>query len=446
MSYQDRHINASVLLLILVLYSSLALCYIRIVPLWEAPDEPAHFLYIQHMVDQGAPPPALPPQRGHFWEHGYITSAYEWHHPPLYYQLAALSLRASRWLHLAPPAQAFPEVKPGNWGTARLFAPTPFVWSEPYLIRLLALLTGLGTISTIYLAAWRLFPDDDVLPPLAAGTLAFVPQFTFLHAYITNDDLALLMSSLGLAALIFTATAAPGQQFRHWLASGLTISLALAVKLTTWFLVPLGFILLLLQRTQCPRLAQRFHVKVGLYLATLPLCLLISWSIWPDVVARLFHGSQSDAFKPEHLDPGYLLGLIPLTNASFWGTFGWMNLPLPNSIIWSLNLLLGIGLSAGALFIVRSWRKFTHSQRQSIWILVSAILLVIAQFILFNLAVHQPQGRFLHPAAVPIFVFYALGWSRLSGRWRRPAAVVLVSTLFLTNLYSLVFVVMPAYL
>lgn len=159
------------------------------------------------MAEHAEPPPPAAPPSGYFWQNGYITSNYEWHHPPLTYRIAALFLQANRITGTFSPQGDFPEVRPGAWGPVRLFAPTNPALSEPYLARIFSLLTGLGTLCVVYAATRRLFPNEPMLPLLATGTLAFVPQFTFIHAYVSNDGFTFLVSTLGLAALLFTATA-----------------------------------------------------------------------------------------------------------------------------------------------------------------------------------------------------------------------------------------------
>lgn len=457
MSYPNALTKHGSLLLILLLFTGLTLGYIRAIPLWEAPDEPAHFLYVQHMAEHGEPPPAAAPPTGYFWQNGYITSNYEWHHPPLYYGLVGLLLRANR--AIGPFAQygEFPEVRPGAWGPVRLFAPTPATLSEPYLARAFSLLAGLGTLCIVYATARRLFPAQPALPTLATGTLAFVPQFTFVHAYVTNDGFTFLVSSLGLAALLFTATAEQNESPRCWLISGLFIGLAMAVKLTTWFLLPLGFLLLLMKGVAhlFPGEVRRgdgarytlggFLRRGALYVGGVSLFLLLSWLRWPDLEERLFHAFQSGGFNQEYLNVAFVLGLFPLTNASFWGVFGWMNVPLPGPLLWFLSALFGIGILACGVVLLRSWRLLSVGQRQAIVILCVAIALVTASFIAFNFTIRQPQGRLLYPALLAFFTLYALGWAHLLRRAHTWGTALLLTALFLANLYSLLFVLIPSY-
>ncbi len=70
------------LVAVLVLYLLLALLYSMIVPIFEAPDEPAHFLYANDLA-AGKGLPIL----------DYSKSPKEYHQSPLYYWLVAGILR-----------------------------------------------------------------------------------------------------------------------------------------------------------------------------------------------------------------------------------------------------------------------------------------------------------------------------------------------------------------
>jgi len=88
------------LLAIVAVYLALAFAYARVTPAWQAPDEPAHFNYIQHLASTGTLP-ALEPGS---YPDGVVPLApnvrlsdiskfrYEAHQPPLFYALGASCL------------------------------------------------------------------------------------------------------------------------------------------------------------------------------------------------------------------------------------------------------------------------------------------------------------------------------------------------------------------
>lgn len=434
------------LLLIFACYLALSLVYLALVPVGEAPDEPAHFLYARHLADTGNPPPPAPPQRDSFWKNGYVTSHYEWHQPPLYYALGGLLLRAGRSLGLAQPYTAFPPINPDFPGPAQpLFVPVPLAFTEVHLLRLFStLLGGLSLWATAALAR-RLFPGERYLPELAAGFLACLPQFTFLHAYATNDAPAIAASGLGLLALIRAATGDPHTARREWLWAGGAVALALAVKMTAWYLLPLGLLLLAVQ-SLTPARGFAATVGHGLHFAGVAaLGLLFSRLLWSDFFVRIFHSPHASGIKDSLLSLDHWGAILPITLASFWGTFGWMNLPLTAPLLRLLDGLLLLGLVGALVWYGQNRRRLTRGQNTGLLLLCAGIGAVIAGFVYFNLAVVQPQGRLLFTALPAVALFFALGWKQWLGRWGGAGVALLLGLLLAVNLAGLYTVLLPAY-
>lgn len=434
------------LLLILACYLALSLVYLALVPVGEAPDEPAHFLYARHLADTGSPPPAVGPQRDSFWKSGYVTSNYEWHQPPLYYTLGGLLLRAGRGLGLSQPYTAFPPISPDFPGPARpLFVPVPLAFSEVHLLRLFSTLLGALSLWATAALARRLFPGESGLPDLAAGFLAFLPQFTFLHAYVNNDAPAIAAAGLGLLALIRAATGDPPTARRDWLWAGGAVALALAVKMTAWYLLPLGLLLLAIQSLAAPRsFAATFGH--GLHFAGVAaLGLLFSRLLWSDFFVRLFHSPHAGGIKSSYLSLEHFGAILPMTHASFWGMFGWVNMPLADPLLWLLDGLLLLGLAGALVWYGRRRRTLTSGQKIGLLLLCAGMGAVIAGFVYFNLAVVQPQGRLLFTALPALAVIFALGWRHWLGHWGSAGVVVLLGLLLAVNLAGLYTVLLPAY-
>ena len=66
------------LLIVVTLYLIFTLTYSLAVPLWEAPDEPSHYLTARKL--SGLPPLAVPPDSGEagtVWNESYLYSRYQ---------------------------------------------------------------------------------------------------------------------------------------------------------------------------------------------------------------------------------------------------------------------------------------------------------------------------------------------------------------------------------
>jgi 4-amino-4-deoxy-L-arabinose transferase-like glycosyltransferase len=432
------------LLLIAILYLAMTLTYLIAVPVGEAPDEPAHFLYAQHLADTGTPPAQPPPQRDSFWKNDFVTSNYEWHHPPFYYTLGALVLRTGRFLSLVDPYRAFPAINPDFPGTMRpLFVPAPLRFTEVHLLRLLSALLGLGTVCVSFFLARRLFPNEPWLPEMSAGFVATIPQFNFLHAYVTNDALAIFGSSLGLLGLVSVALSSTTDLRRNWLLAGCGVAIAVAAKMTTWYLLPLAFFLAIAQWKIKPRAPLKSVTDFLLFIAIAATGLLLSRLLWPDLFQRLFNSPQSGGINPDFLTIAHLRTIIPMAHTSFWGMFGWVNMPLPSSLLWVLDAILLTGLAGAFLSLLRCRRKLSKSQWIGVLLLWGSIGSALAAFWYFNLTAFQPQGRFLFTALPAIGLLVGLGWLHWAGRFRGWVTLGVVLVMASVNLTGLATVIFP---
>jgi len=115
-------------------------------------------------------------------------------------------------------------------------------------------------------------------------------------------------------------------------------------------------------------------------------------------------------------------GWIPLLFASFWGHFGWMNVPFVLDTPW-LWLLLAF-CAYGVVGLPLALRRVAGRGSHMLWLLVT--LCVIALLLPLLNALTMPeyqklqQGRYLFPVLVPLALLIALGQSALTPpRWRR---------------------------
>ncbi len=141
----------------------------------------------------------------------------------------------------------------------------------------------------------------------------------------------------------------------------------------------------------------------------------------------------------------YIENLTRTTFQSFWGQFGWMAYPMQPRIYTGLRVLIGVLLLGIVLDVVlRRWpRQLNRPQREILALLALSIVLVTAQFLIYNRTFVQFQGRYLYPSLIPVALVLALG----ADGWRRTIiakppflgwlSMVLVLGLALFALYAL---------
>ena len=326
----------------------------QILPFGEYPDEKAHMLYVQDVMEHWTVPLVDDYVRA--------TNRYEHHQAPLYYFVAAVF---------------------GTVGTA---------FGLPLLgvLRGLAVLIGEVTI----FGAWRFYPGNLKTRQFFAALWALWPSIIQVHAGVGNDALAICFGVIGTGMLfhVIRGSARPGTGPTV----GLLFGLATLCKANAAILVPGIVFAAFLRRDRM--LTWRDHCRWS-FRAVLPAVLIVL----PWVLLNLYrYGNPAGAF--------YMLFppmQIPLTVSfvgwallefvlSFWAVFGRTNCV---DVAYAVRLfgLVVIFLMAGG--ISHCWRQPSLGRRRdamlAVWTLLASLPLLLPH------AHHamQFQGRHIIPIA-----------------------------------------------
>jgi hypothetical protein len=469
----------ALLALILLGYLALTLAYGAINPLFEAPDEHWHFFTAVSIADTGRLPSVTDPPDEFLGQ--------EAAQPPLYYALGAALLapfdttgwREAIWENpfaWIGDASALTNV---NRMVHTLAEAWPWRdWTlAAHLLRAFSTLLGLGTLLCIYGSARLLWPESTVRPLLATALVAFLPQFNFIHAAITNDALIIFLCSLALYQLIWlwpdtpdpmpdlTGLGRPVRSMRLILL-GVTIGLAALSKNAGVLLLiySLGFVAVIAWRAGRPRTMLSAWALVGL-----PALLIAGW-LWAR--NQVLYGDWTATAPFIAIaggDRGYTLwqalgewrGLL----ASFVGVFGWFNVRPPLWVYWVWIAIGGLAVVGAITCFTVTWRRRNSTlargdqppaARDYPWLLPALLagwpLLVLAGLLTFMMRTEAAQGRLLFPAILPIALGTAwglAGWSRCApnalGAFNRRLAPLLALLALATSVYSLIYVIQPAY-
>jgi hypothetical protein len=189
-----------VLIAILALFVVLSIVYNHTTPLFEGPDEAAHFLYVEYLANGRGLPALEHSPRDVLWE--------GLQQPPLYYALGAL---LTGWI----ATDDLPDLlwrnphRGGETGginmyyhSAREAFPYRGTTLAVHLARLLNTFFGLATIIATFLAAGELFPHRPVFALGAAAIVAFNPQFLSTAGSVSNDGATAAFCSVGIWLLL----------------------------------------------------------------------------------------------------------------------------------------------------------------------------------------------------------------------------------------------------
>ncbi len=432
-------------IVLVAVYLLIASAYALVVPSWEAPDEPAHFAYVREIATAHTLPVDHPGALG------------EEHQPPLYYLISAvITLPAD----LGAPEGAFhgnPRfIWAGRGGMEVNAALHPTDETFPFrgqalglrLAREGSVLMGAGTVIFIVLTGWEIFPTCPWIGLLAGILAAFNPQFLFVAGSVNNDNLVTLLAT-GASWQMIRLLHRP-ERMRSWGAVGLWIAGIVLTKLTgLWTGLVAG--LLLLGIAWSRRSLALLVRGAGALLATVGPAVLL----WSGRNLLLYHDPIGWMMDPQHLRAGPLTGseLVEMLRTqfrSFWGLFGWMDVPAPRWFDIAVTAITALSVAGLGVFVARGGiGRLTRGQRSALGLLALGALTGEAGIlgtVVRGCNATCYQGRLLFPTLGALTLFLALGLVALLPRRAAPVLVgVLGLALPSVALYLLAAVIRPAY-
>ena len=457
--------------LVLVAFLSLGVVYSVVAPAFEKPDEHNHYFFTQYLLEERS----LPVQDGS----GNTLWAQEVSQPPLHYVLAAMAASwvdtsdARELLWLNPQRNLGDPGDPGNKNlvvhTDRERWPYRGTTLAVHIMRWLSLLFGAGTVVSTYFIARQVFPARPILALGAAAVNAFIPQFLFISSSASNDSLIAFLSALTLLQLIKMINeqmknekrACPEpcrreKRFSHLsfdhLSLGSVLGLAALTKLSG--LALLGLSGLVLAWIAWRRRSWRYLLTSGLVVGGLAAAIAGWWYVRNIQLYGDITGLNAMFQVVGHRDDfatsvGSLWGELAGVRASFWGLFGWFNLPLPEPVYRVLDGLSVLGAVGLVMWLVEQRKAGGREGRRAV-LSLSLLLLWTATVVLllvrWTSMTPGSQGRLLFPALPSIVLALVVGWSAwLPRRWGDVAPLSVAVGLLALSAAAPWWVIAPAY-
>jgi len=420
------------LIAILALYLLLGLQFAFGTPLWQVPDEPAHYTYVQHIAENGR----LPELREGDYPHDYLEAAkgvrfadtdispirYESHQPPLYYLL------------MTPVYLAAQAVR----------------WHPAYAIRVVSLLLGGVALLLGYHVARRIFPRDPRIALGATALAAVLPMHLTMVAAVNNDVLAELM--IAAVALQLVAPSAQRWTWRRAVLLGLTLGLAALTKLQSYVAFALVAAALAWdassRRQRDGALRPMRALALGAVMLGIAIVVVAPWLLrnaslygWGDLLGLQRHDQvvvgqlTTGEFLRANGVRALLVGFLRTSFQSFWGQFGWMGVVLHPRVYLVAALLCGLvalGIVGALWRIFRARVPLEASQVRGLLLLAVWGLVTLAGYLWWNVSYVQHQGRYLFPALVPLGAAFAIGLRELfTGSPKLPLGALVATLLIL---------------
>jgi hypothetical protein len=429
---------------VLVTFCVLGVVYSGAVPVWEAPDEPSHFSTIEYIASNGrVPPPDAP-----VLHRGVAVNATG--EPPLYFlAITPLWLPWSKGHVAVVPNERFgrtPEqnhfLQEGEEVEEQGGFPAGL-----RLLRMASVLMGAATVLLVFLVAKTVWPGEYRRPVATAVLAGLTPQFLFMSSAIGNDALANLLGAALLLRLLKLQTDPAPLPPRASLTTAGLLAAGILTKLSLIALLPAAVIALALRKKRQPK--ARFGPEV--LALVVPLGVVGVWVLllspaWTVQWARTLWTGLVGSAQPAAGLHG-LWSLLVTTKNTFWGCFGWVDVPLQPHLIDLLDLLtLWAVVGVVLMLIVRRKRPGVH-ERWHLLMLAVALGVYLVAYVKMNLGAQQSvQGRHLFPALA------ASATLMVAGIWRAGGARIagalpwfLLALMIAVNVVGIGLSLVPAY-
>ena len=285
---------------------------------------------------------------------------------------------------------------------------------------------------------------------MAGALTAFNPQFLFISGAINNDNLLTLASTGVIWQMMRTLRRI--EAWRSWLQLGLWITAAALAKITG--LVLLGWVGVILAADSFhKRLWRSFWQRLLAILA--PIAAGTSWwfirnqQLYGDPLGwNTYRSIFVNNARVTPLTLADLQAFFTTQFLTFWGYFGWMNVPAPDWLYIGAILLCGAGLIGLLAYLALRFGSLPDRQRAA---LASLGLLVVLYECYMLWSIRQfdgswYQGRYLFGLMAAFSILLSLGLHSLVA-FRRTwlLTAVVAASMFAIALYIPVVVIQPTY-
>ena len=400
----------------------LGVCYAVYTPLWEAPDEPAHFNYIRAIGDTGALPVL---QKGDY-DQQYLEEIKAAKFPPW------MPIDAIRYEGYQPPLYYLAATP------VYLFVRASGLTAQAVALRLFTLALGVALLLVAYAVVRSAFPSDAFLALAAVGAVAVVPMNIADTASIGNDTAADLVLAL-ILLLAVRRTHGSVADRRYVIFGGVLFGAALLTKTTAY--VPGAVVLAVAEiarygRETSAAINRTRLVAAGVkrLIALFGLAAVISAPMFvrnmltygvTDPLGLARHNAVV-AGQPTTLEMirsygmrHILFDFVVVTFKSFWAQFGWMGVLVNDRIYVVLAVLSAAAAFGLVLYLIRLRRApaaLPPPERWSLVLFGLVVLTALVDLVGYNVEFYQLQGRYLFPALIPLAVFGVLGLRELLAR------------------------------
>lgn len=446
------------------------LLWILITPPLQAPDEPAHLAYVQHICEDDDLAPRS--KDGNYSRE--LAGAFDYlkvkrlsHSPHSPYSFTAEEAEETQ-RKMEAMTQADRSEPSDLMNTAGFYPPLYYytvsvgyrlfgkgtIVERLYGTRLASVLLSSLTVLMAYFMARILFGGDTLSARTAACLVLFHPMFAFVGASVNCDTMTIFIAAVMLCFCLLTIR--DGPSLKNQLAISVCIAAGLLTKPIFGAMVSVWFVALVIAVLNHGLKNTRTRIGTAVFPITLITAGILYWNygrehlvFWETAIQ--LNGEDGSILR--YMGKGLLMLPWPLTLVgkrlltSYWANFGWMDTVFPFNAIYIAAHILMMGAHVFVIYrIVRSrnhWYKGANA-------LVSFALLGFFVYYLcilvmgFTIAhAGNLQGRYLFSTLALNMIVFTTAFVHFnrSEAWRRGFAYLFVTVMAVWHIasYALVY-------
>src|SRR5215467_8313330 len=323
---------------LLLASAALLILWSFVVPIFEGPDEPAHWDYVRYLrVNKKLPV--------------YSPFSVEANSPPLYY----LAIAAFANYSDIPPRVVWADAT----GTAAPILPrfyqnsySDYVLYWPIrAVRLATVLISLITIVFCYASGVEATGREST-GLLAAGLVAFLPQFTFRGMNVSNDAMVTAISSVVLYLIVRMIKR--GASVRLVIGCAVAMAAAFLSKATA-LILPIPFAIAVVTEKVNWKQKAKWISALLISLSLAAPWLIRNQALYGDPLAKkAMYTAVGSLISQKSVTSRYFVEVFPgKLVTSFIGVFGWGSVSSPRWVYYIYWLLGGLGVLGLVCGIIR---------------------------------------------------------------------------------------------
>ncbi|MCL5995200.1 MAG: glycosyltransferase family 39 protein [Chloroflexi bacterium] len=414
---------------IVLVFVALCVAYNVALPLFEAPDEGAHYIYVDYIARNRALPSMdeLP--------------SHEVSQPPLYYVLSAPLIA---WIDRSDFSEVY-RPNPGldngivndHLPKERQMPPTG-VTLALRMLRLFSTVLGAITVVLVYATVKVMFNSEEVAL-LAMAVTAFNPKFLHMSSQFNNDIAVACAAVLSLWVGVRMVKQPGAPSWLSLLALGASVGVATATKYSGMALAaPAAFVVAWCAVSQGRRgmgttLRQTARSVVPIFLKWGVICvvgfaLTGGWLLLYNMLryghplaATQFQRAHALGIRPIPLSLEEILARLPKVLTSYWGEFG-HGVQFPPAVDTVMMVIAGVVAVGVVIALIR------RELPQELSVLLVVGVVTFATFIIWmRNQTGTENSRLLSPAFAAVSALSAAGLLAWLPRRIRAAGVVVLS-------------------